>query len=458
MTQSTEKRLLASGCLAAFGLALTVLFAGAGEAKAADLAPVPEVQIVPAAPDWTGFYVGGHMGLADAFTHYDYSTLFSGALNNHTRIGRINGAAPGGYAGFNYQFGAIVLGVEGDATFTNGAFRLNGASIDFLQTSNLISTVSGRAGLVVTPDTMVYGRVGYSRIQLAGVQGFGGPGSNFHHTVPGTQTGLGIEHLITNNFALRIEGTYTKSDSDLVLNQGFDHYRPSFFQVTVGLAFKLDPLPHSTALPVISWANPFISPDPRWTSIYGGGLLGIGAGQVSRYDKIFGLMGPYSDLRFAKGFLAGGDIQLLHYFVVGAAVDTIWTNSTFDDDVGAGLNPVVHRFAHIDRVSAVTGRLGFLVSPTILLYGKVGPAEIRFVPEQAYFAAINPSVKTSGHDFSAIQGGLGMETLIADHVALRIEGLYTRANHSVVIDGLQPAQTTLQPSTMTGALGLVVKY
>ncbi len=419
------------------------------------LLPAPQVKVNQDVPDWNGFYIGGHMGLADAFTHYDYSTLFSGALNNHTRIGRINGAAPGGYGGFNYQFGAVVLGVEGDATFSNGMFRLNGPNFDFLQTSNLISTVSGRIGILAMPATMVYTRIGYSRIQLAGVEGFG---TYFHHTLPGTQTGVGIEHLIDDHVALRLEGTYTQSNADLALNQSFDHYRPVFYQVTAGLAFKLDPLPHSTMMPVINMTNPFITHDPRWTSVYIGGLIGIGAGQVTRYDKTFGQMGPYSDIRFAPGVLAGGDVQLFRYFVLGAGIDTVWTASTFDDDVGAGLAPVVHRFAHIDRVSAVTGRAGVLVSPTFLLYGKVGPAQIRFVPEQSYFAAINPSVKTSAHDLEAIQGGFGVETLVADHLALRAEVLYTRANHSVVIDGLQPAQTTLQPSALTGAIGLVVKY
>ena len=439
---------------AAVMAACTSMCFAAASARAADLVARP-APIVQPLPDWGGFYVGVHEGLADAFTNYDYSTLFSGNLNNHTRIGRINGAAPGVYGGYNLQLGSVVVGIEGDATFTNGMFRLNGPNVDFLQNSNKIITVSGRAGYLVTPATMFYGRVGYSRIDVSGIQGFG---TQFHQTLPGTQTGVGIEHLITNNIALRVEGTYTKSDANLVLNQGFDQYRPSFLQVTAGLAFKIDPAPYPIEMPRIDLPNRLVTYTPSWTSVYAGGLAGIAASQVTRFDRTFGLMGPYSDLRLAAGALVGADLQLFKYFVAGASVDTIATHAKFDDDVGVGVRPVQHRFAYVDRVSAVTGRFGVLPSPTLLVYGKVGPAQIKFRPDQNYFAAINPTVTVQSHDLTSFQAGGGMETVVANHVALRIETLYTRALHPVVINGVQPGQTTLQPSTLTGMAGLVVKY
>ena len=434
------------------------MISGALPVAAADLAPpVPAPPVlVQTAPDWTGFYVGGHMGIAGTFASYDYSTLFSGSLNNHTRIGRINGAAPGVYGGFNYQIASFVIGIESDATFTNGMFRLNGPNNDALQFSNTAYGVAARAGYLVTPDTMVYGKLGYTRIQLSGTQNL--PPVPFKQTVAASQAGVGVEHLITDNIAFRVEGTYTSANNDLVLNQGFDHYRPSLLQVTAGVSYKYDPLPRTTYVSPIDVSNRLITHEPSWTSIYGGGLIGIGIGQVTRYDSTFGLIGPYAALRFAGGALAGGDIQLGRYFVVGAAIDTQWMHATFDDDVGVGLNGAFHRFAHIDRVSAVTGRVGVLLSPTVLVYGKGGPAQIRFAPEQSYFAAILPAVRTSAQNLPAVQGGLGMETLLADHVALRVEGLYTRATRSIVINGLVPGMTTIQPSTLTASVGLVVKY
>jgi opacity protein-like surface antigen len=449
-------------------LTLAGLFGYQQQGYAAGLDPLPQlitfptgfggvapVLTPPTASNWNGFYFGVDMGVGSAFTHYDYANNFVGILDSHTKIGEINGASPGGYTGFNYQVGPLVFGAEADATFTNGMFRLNGPNVDFLQTSNLISTVSGRLGLLVTPDTMVYGRLGASRIQLAGVDSFG---TYFHHTLPGQQTGIGIEHLLADAVALRVEATYTSSDRALSLNNGFDQYRPSFLQVTAGLSYKIDPLPNVVKAPPIDLKNPFLTHDPSWTSIYFGGLLGMGIGQVTRDDRTFGLMGPYEDLRMSRGLMAGGDIQLFKYLVLGGAVERDWVKATFDDDVGTFTTPVIHRFAHVDRVSAVTARVGILVSPTTLFYVKGGPARIKFVPEQDYFAATNPAVVTSAHDMDAVQGGLGIETALADHVALRVEALYTRANQLILIDGLQPAQTSLQPSTLTAQVGLVVKY
>ena len=439
---------------ASIGLALMGLGLAASclPAKAADRA-APALPIFVADPDWNGFYAGGHMGIAAAQTNYDYAGDLTGNLTNHTRIGRIHGSAPGVYGGYNYQFGPVVIGAEGDATFTDGMFRLNGANLDFLQSSYAITTGSGRLGYLATPTTLVYGKLGYSVIQLSGQSNFGQP---FRTSISGVQYAAGVESLLDDHVMLRLEAAYTSANHDLVLNQGFDHYRPSFLWVDVGLAFKLDPLPQIRSHAV---ATSYVTHTPNWTTVWAAGNAGIASGQVTRYDPMAGLIGPYNDLHFTGGFAAGGDVQLFKYLVVGAAFDDLILHSTFDDDLGVGLvPPLVHRFAEIDRIYSFTGRAGVLVTPSTLLYGKAGYARMRFVPEAAYFQAVNPTARFGVANIPSLQAGLGTEAVVADHVAVRIEGLYTRAEQAMVIDGVQPGAFRLQPSTFTATAGLVVKY
>src|SRR5579884_3366285 len=88
--------------LAFVGLAGTALFGNA--AIAADLSrPVykaPPAGVLPAAYDWTGFYVGGHIGYGWAKTGWnDPFVPFSLSETNS------NGILGGGQVGYNYQIG-----------------------------------------------------------------------------------------------------------------------------------------------------------------------------------------------------------------------------------------------------------------------------------------------------------------------------------------------------------------
>jgi outer membrane immunogenic protein len=61
--------------------------------------------------DWTGFYLGGHAGAG--FSYRDWA-LAAGAT---TEAG--DAVLLGGQAGFNYQIGKLVAGVEADGSWGN---------------------------------------------------------------------------------------------------------------------------------------------------------------------------------------------------------------------------------------------------------------------------------------------------------------------------------------------------
>src|SRR6266705_2579759 len=108
---------------------MSVLWAARRPVVAADHGPV-QVGAPVVAPalvyDWTGLYVGGDAGYSWGRTDVDYTLgglpVARTTLDPNTFIG-------GGQIGYNWQLGAMVLGVEGDlawrhgtdaATFTSG--------------------------------------------------------------------------------------------------------------------------------------------------------------------------------------------------------------------------------------------------------------------------------------------------------------------------------------------------
>jgi outer membrane immunogenic protein len=223
-------------------VALTTL--GAAAAQAADLptrkeAPAPV--FVPPPFTWTGFYVGLNAGgiwssgsrnatlfapAADAFLVSD----FPGGLGNGNA-----GFIGGGQAGYNWQTGAFVLGIETDFQGTTLSRSTNLAGPSFLgpagpgdfftlhaKTSlDWLGTTRGRVGFVVTPDNrlMVYatggvayggGSTNFSFYDSTGAFWSGNPSSSR----VGWTIGGGVEYALTNNWTIRGEYLYADLGSN----------------------------------------------------------------------------------------------------------------------------------------------------------------------------------------------------------------------------------------------------
>ena len=107
-----------------------------GMAHAADVEPVP------VAYDWSGFYVGLHAGYlwGDVDVEEEGETSTTG--------GEIDGFVGGALAGFNAQFDSLVLGVEGDIGWTDADGDGSDADpeYDYHYDLSWIAHVRGRAG------------------------------------------------------------------------------------------------------------------------------------------------------------------------------------------------------------------------------------------------------------------------------------------------------------------------
>jgi outer membrane immunogenic protein len=108
---------------------------------------------------WTGFYAGLALG------HQMSSTRFDGSYDDATWAIDGFGASSvtgGAFGGYLHQFGPLVLGIEAGTYFDIGEL---GAKVDSyagfgISAANYFQ-VRGRAGLVVSPATMVYGLAGW---------------------------------------------------------------------------------------------------------------------------------------------------------------------------------------------------------------------------------------------------------------------------------------------------------
>ncbi|CAN1540055.1 COG3637 Opacity protein and related surface antigens [Rhabdaerophilaceae bacterium] len=140
--------------------------------------PVPS--IAAGAGTWTGLYVGGNLS---------YGT---GTANNAD----VSGFMVGGQAGFNTQFDKIVLGLEGDVTYSGVDYR------GFTDAFQQKWVISGRARAGYAFDRFmpyITGGLAYMSGTLKVPTGRAEQG---HY---GYVLGLGGEAMLTSNISARIE-------------------------------------------------------------------------------------------------------------------------------------------------------------------------------------------------------------------------------------------------------------
>jgi len=175
-------------------------------ANAADLPParmpaaVAPVAYAPPVYNWSGFYVGGHLG--GGFADSQWSDPFTAANDTFSKSGFLGG----GQIGVNAQFNWLVVGLEGDFSWTG----LKGSGIDsagdtITTNTQWTSTATGRVGAAFD-RLLVYGKGG---VAFANEQSsVAGPALN-PSTVTTLRTGwtagAGLEYAINENWTVRAE-------------------------------------------------------------------------------------------------------------------------------------------------------------------------------------------------------------------------------------------------------------
>ncbi len=190
-----KRILIASSAVLSLLAGVTTVNAGNLEEPVIAPAPVPIPMPVQTSADWSGFYAGGSLGFAEVS---DEAATFASDFD---------GLTYGVHAGYDYDFGAFVLG---------GEIELSGFDVTDSATATSVDSVSRlkvRAGYDAG-DFMPYLTAGVAQLNTSGA-----PLGDVDDT--GTFYGLGMDYRIGGN--LRVGGE--------VLQHEFDDYAASGLNV-----------------------------------------------------------------------------------------------------------------------------------------------------------------------------------------------------------------------------------
>jgi outer membrane immunogenic protein len=211
-------------------LATAMALGIASGAQAADLAaprtPIAAAVVAPAF-NWTGFYVGAHIGYGWGRTGWTYVVGLNTVPSNP------KGVFGGLQLGYNWQFNNLVLGVETD--ISAAGFRDNDPCPNPVfvcsSRSNWVGTTRLRAGVAADRALFyVTGGLAYGDTRVATDNGLGTFGSTTLTRV-GYAVGAGMEYAFAQNWTVKAEylyynlgaATYTV-DGGLAVRARFDNH------------------------------------------------------------------------------------------------------------------------------------------------------------------------------------------------------------------------------------------
>src|SRR5579863_63211 len=203
----------------AFGAAALIACCWSASAQAADLPYGSRAPYTVNQPlnmySWAGPYLGGNIGWA-----------WGSVDNNPTKP---SGFVGGAQAGYNWQTGPWVFGVEGDMQAT-------GASDTFAPwkfSNPWFGTVRGRAGYAFN-NVLFYGTAGLAFGELSG-QTFGFTET---HTNAGWTAGLGAEFAFAPSWSAKLEYLYVDlNDSNFLITGVQNGYRFGLVRAGVNYHF-----------------------------------------------------------------------------------------------------------------------------------------------------------------------------------------------------------------------------
>ena len=173
-----------------------------GTALASDLptkAPVYRTPIAAPPYNWSGFYVGANFG----------GGWSSGSLNipGNNLYGGLTEVIGGAQAGYNFQTGHFLFGVEGDFDLAGFAHpTLPSPTLGFVN-ERWMSTVAGRVG-VVNDRWLVFAKAGGGWVQSNATLNLPGGIWNGSATSGGWLAGAGIEYGFKPHWTVKLEYDY----------------------------------------------------------------------------------------------------------------------------------------------------------------------------------------------------------------------------------------------------------
>jgi outer membrane immunogenic protein len=200
--------------LAAAALVTPALMANAADLPRARPAPAVVPYVAPVY-NWTGFYIGGNIG--GAWADIDVTRNLGGTWSTSSSafIGGVQ-------AGYNWQFGGFVLGIEGDWDWTDAS-----RSTGFVTLPNCVAcapvqargdwdwtaTLAGRFGFAAD-RVLFYGKLGagWSKTSATLQNAGGAVLASSSNTNFGWLVGAGVEWAFAQNWSVKLEYNYLALD------------------------------------------------------------------------------------------------------------------------------------------------------------------------------------------------------------------------------------------------------
>ena len=138
----------------------------------------------------------------------------------------IDGVVVGVGAGYDFDLGGLVAGVEGEFTESTGKQKFD-ETIDAPFSSRIETGrdlyIGGRVGFKVAPTTLLYAKAGYTNTAIEGA--FEGSSASdsfeFDSNVDGYRLGAGVQQLLGSNSYAKLEYRYSNY-SNLDFSDDFD--------------------------------------------------------------------------------------------------------------------------------------------------------------------------------------------------------------------------------------------
>ena len=385
-----SRRARAIGLCIAAGLVLLSPLTATRSASAADLAPILVTKApIPVVDPWTGFYVGAHLGYGwSPKTWVNNFPVYDGIIDADTHT---QGLLGGLQFGYNYQINWLVLGVEGNFSWSdvhNSEFncytfgdQVCSAKIEWF------ADLTGRIGVAYGP-ALFYAKGGAVWVDdrftnlatCAGSQptrsgGVSADCGNMYYAEQsrlGWLVGGGIEAYFAHNWSLKVEYNYMDLGSRNVPFEAEDgnyytseiHQRAQLVKVGFNYHFNADP----AAVSALGMANsPILAQADGETVSRWVAFSGFDASKDSYSAWAGALIAPLGDLDTSgMRVLISGEGGAYSYPVTGGSIDGIMTGATLLAGYGfeadnytinllAGGNAANNSLSAIDTENSVQG-------------------------------------------------------------------------------------------------------
>ena len=433
------------GSLVAASLAAVATVGTAQAQSRTDLPPYT------AGPSWTGFYVGGGFGAGGTLRRANANPGNVATLNVDGLGG--SGILASVHGGVDYQVipqGVIGLLAEGTWSNMTGSMsaQVPGANANVSSQANLGVAILARAGVLVTPSSLLYATGGYAgqNFHTSGTAAAGGAFASFSRDdyFNGWTVGGGLETMLRGGWSAKLEYRYSQFESKFIPTNAVT-IQPFMHTARLGLSYRFGAGHESAEEPAAAGRR-------DWTGVYGGVAAGAGL-LVNRLSARAGGASASVD-NGGQGLLGsvflGGDYQFDDRFLIGLLGDLTWPGlQSVLTAGGGGASATVT--SHTNMNWTLAARLGWLATPSTLLYA-LGGYTNQSVTTTGY-AGNGSTIFSSEDRLSGFTVGPGFEVMIAKGWSTRLEYRYSQFETRTLLSGV-----TMQPSTHTVRAGLAYRF